>query len=212
MSTFYSDASRRFQDAFDTRRLADRFEGTIVRTAATDDDRAFIESRDFFLLATVDAEGWPQCSYKGGAPGLVRLLSARELAFPSYDGNGMYLSMGNAAATGAIGMLFIDFEDPKRLRLQGRASIDLADPLRSEWPGAELVVRVAIERLWPNCPRYIHRYQRVEASAYVPDAAGAAPVPAWKTFEFVRDVLPVRDQSAVAAVLAAGASGAGDED
>jgi len=199
MSPFYSDASRRFQDAFDTRRLADRFEGTIVRTEATDDDRAFIESRDFFFLATVDADGWPQCSYKGGATGFVRLLGPRELAFPSYDGNGMYLSMGNLSATGALAMLFIDFEDPKRLRLTGRASIDLEDPLRPQWPGAELVVRVAIERLWPNCPRYIHRHARVESSVYVPDAAGEAPLPAWKSFEFVRDVLPARDIAAVEA-------------
>jgi predicted pyridoxine 5'-phosphate oxidase superfamily flavin-nucleotide-binding protein len=201
-SKFYSDAARHLQDAFDTRRLADRFEQTIVRSAATDEDRAFLESRDFFLLATVDLDGWPQCSYKGGAPGLVRLLDARTLAFPSYDGNGMYLSMGNAAASGRLAMLFIDFEEPKRLRLQGSSSIDPDDPLRSEWPGADLVVRVAIERIWPNCPRYIHRYQRVHASPYVPGRAGDAPVPAWKTFEFVRDVLPARDVAAVEAALA----------
>jgi hypothetical protein len=204
MNRFYSDAARHLQDAFDTRRLADRFEQTIVRTAATDDDRAFIESRDCFFLATVDADGWPQCSYKGGAAGFVRLLSPGELAFPSYDGNGMYLSMGNASATGRIAMLFIDFEDPKRLRLAGRASIDRDDPLRSAFPGAELVVRVAIERIWPNCPRYIHRYRRVESSPYVPAAGAEPPLPAWKTFEFVRDVLPARDQAAVAAALAAG--------
>jgi predicted pyridoxine 5'-phosphate oxidase superfamily flavin-nucleotide-binding protein len=206
MSPFYSDAARRFQDAFDTRRLADRFEQTIVRDAATDDDRAFIESRDFFFLATVDAEGWPQCSYKGGPPGLVRLLGPRELAFPSYDGNGMFLSMGNAATTGRIAMLFVDFEAPKRLRLQGRAAIDPEDTLRSAWPGADLVVRVAIERIWPNCPRYIHRHQRLESSPYVPTARSEPPVPAWKTFEFVRDVLPARDQAAVAAAVAAAAS------
>lgn len=202
MSAFYSDAARGWQDRFDTRRLADRFEGTIVRTAATDEDREFIESRDFFFLATVDADGWPQCSYKGGAPGFVRLLDERTLAFPSYDGNGMYLSMGNASATGRLALLFIDFQEPQRLRLQGRATVAAEDPLLAGWPGAELVVRVAIERLWPNCPRYIHRHRRVEASPYVPDARGAAPVPEWKTFDFVRDVLPARDVEAVEAARA----------
>jgi predicted pyridoxine 5'-phosphate oxidase superfamily flavin-nucleotide-binding protein len=200
MSRFYSTESQRLQDAFDTRALAERFEQTIVRAAATDDDKAFIESRDFFFLSTVDRDGWPQCSYKGGAPGVVHLLSPTALAFPSYDGNGMYLSMGNAAATGRIAMLFIDFEEPKRLRLQGRASLDPRDPLIARWPGAELVVRVEVERLWPNCPRYIHRYRREQTSPYVPDAAGNAPIPAWKTFEFVRDALPAKDRLAVAAM------------
>jgi len=205
MSPFYSDASRRLQDAFDTRRLADRLETTIVRTAATADDRAFIESRDFFLLATVDEDGWPTCSYKGGAPGLVRLLDDTTLAFPCYDGNGMYLSMGNASATGKLAMLFIDFEEPKRLRLSGRASIDRNDPLVAHWHEAQLVVRVAIEKLWPNCPRYIHRHRRIESSKFVPATDRATPVPAWKTFEFVRDVLPARDVPGVQAAIARGA-------
>lgn len=203
MNRFYSDAARDLQDRFDSRRLADRFEQTIVRTAATDEDRAFIQSRDFFFLASVDADGFPQCSYKGGAPGFVKLLDERTLVFPSYDGNGMFLSMGNAAATGRLALLFIDFESPKRLRLQGHASLETDDALLAAWPGAQLLVRVAIERLWPNCPRYIHRHQRLEASAYVPDACGEAPLPAWKTFEFVRDVLPARDLPAVEAALAA---------
>jgi predicted pyridoxine 5'-phosphate oxidase superfamily flavin-nucleotide-binding protein len=205
MSTFYSEASRRLQDAFETRRLADRLETTIVRTAATDEDRAFIESRDFFLLATVDDDGWPTCSYKGGAPGLVRLLDERTLAFPCYDGNGMYLSMGNASATGKLAMLFIDLEEPKRLRLAGRASIDLRDPLVASWHEAQFVVRVEIEKLWPNCPRYIHRYRRIEASKFVPATGCETPVPAWKTFEFVRDALPARDVAGVQAELARGA-------
>ena len=211
MSRIYSDAARELQDAFDTRRLADRLEATIVRTAATDEDRAFIESRDFFFLATVDPDGWPTCSYKGGAPGLVRLIDAGTLAFPCYDGNGMYLSMGNASATGKLAMLFIDFESPKRLRLSGRASIDLRDPLATEWHEAQFVVRVAIEKLWPNCPRYIHQHRRVESSKFVPATGCETPVPAWKTFEFVRDVLPARDVAGVEAALAKGADEADDD-
>lgn len=208
MDAFYSPAARVLQDRFDTRRLADRFEQTIVRTAATPEDAAFIESRDFFFLATVDADGAPQCSYKGGPTGVVRVLDAQTLAFPNYDGNGMYLSLGNALGTGRVALLFIDFETPKRLRVSGRAAVvDDASRVRdaallASWPGAELVVRVAIERVWPNCPRYIHRHQRTETSPYVPSAGCEVPIPAWKTMPFVRDVLPVRDQASVAVAVA----------
>jgi len=203
MDRFYSDSARTFQDRFDTRRLADRFEATIVRQAATAEDRAFIESRDFFFLATVDGDGWPQCSYKGGAPGLVRLLDEHTLAFPSFDGNGMFLSMGNLVDSGRLGLLFIDFEEPRRLRVSGRATVDATDPLIDSWHEAQLVVRVAIERIWPNCPRYVHRYQRVESSAYVPAPECTTPLPAWKKMDFVRDALPTRDRIAVDAAIAA---------
>jgi len=202
MDAFYSPAARELQDRFDTRRLADRFEETIVRMAVTPDDVAFVESRDFFFLATVDADGAPQCSYKGGPVGVVRVLDAQTLAFPNYDGNGMYLSLGNALGSGRVALLFIDFETPKRLRVSGRAAVVDDAALLALWPGAELVVRVAIERVWPNCPRYIHRHQRMETSPFVPSAGCEVPLPAWKSMPFVRDVLPGRDQAAVADALA----------
>jgi len=137
----YHEASRRLQDRFDTRRLADRIEDRIVRDEIDADDRAFIEARDMFFIATTDEEGKPQCSYKGGEPGFVRVLDERTLAFPVYDGNGMYLTAGNLLATKSVGLLFIDFEDRKRLRLNGAASVDDDDPLLPEYPEAQLVVR-----------------------------------------------------------------------
>jgi predicted pyridoxine 5'-phosphate oxidase superfamily flavin-nucleotide-binding protein len=194
MSTgLYHDANRLLQDRFDTRRLADRLEERLVRDTLDDDDRAFLESQDMFFLATADAAGHPQCSYKGGAPGFVRVVDDHTLAFPSYDGNGMFLSLGNITVNPHVGMLFIDFEGRRRKRINGVASIAEADPLLATWPEAQLVVRVHVTHVFPNCPRYIHRYQRVESSAFVPAAGCETPVPAWKTTEWSRDVLPAGD-------------------
>jgi predicted pyridoxine 5'-phosphate oxidase superfamily flavin-nucleotide-binding protein len=189
----YNDGSRALQDRFDTRRLADRIDERLVRDHITDDDRAFIEARDMLFLATADAEGRPQCSYKGGEPGFVRVIDERTIAFPSYDGNGMFLSAGNVAMNPHVGILFIDFEGRKRMRLNGMASYVEDDPLLTEMPGAQLVLRVTVREVFPNCPRYIHQYQLVERSRFVPKAGEKAPVPAWKTREWASDVLPERD-------------------
>jgi uncharacterized protein len=193
MSAMYHAGNRRLQDRFDTRRLADRIEERIVRETIDDDDRAFIEARDMFFLATADEEGRPQCSYKGGEPGFVRVVDERTLAFPSYDGNGMYLSYGNVLLNPNVGLLFIDFEGRKRLRLNGTASVDENDPLRSEWAEAQFVVRVRATEVFPNCPRYIHEYRLVQRSRFVPKSECETPVPAWKTRDWSHDVLPEGD-------------------
>jgi uncharacterized protein len=189
----YHEASRKLQDRFDTRRLADRIEERIVRDHIDADDRAFIEARDMFFIATVDAEGQPQCSYKGGEPGFVRVLDERTIAFPIYDGNGMYLTAGNLLQTGKVGLLFIDFEGRKRMRLNGVATADDDDPLLAQYPEAQLIVRVAATEVFPNCPRYIHEYRLVERSRFVPKSECETPVPQWKRSEWARDVLPEED-------------------
>jgi hypothetical protein len=193
MRGVYHSGSRELQDRFDTRRLADRIEERIVRATIDDDDRAFIEARDMFFLATADADGKPQCSYKGGEPGFVRVLDERTIAFPSYDGNGMYLSMGNALVNANVGLLFIDFEGRKRLRLNGVASVDLEDPLRADWPEAQFVMRVRATEVFPNCPRYIHEYRLVKRSRFVPKTDCETPVPAWKRSDWAHDALSEND-------------------
>jgi uncharacterized protein len=189
----YHRASRALQDRFDTRRLADRIEEQIVRDHIDADDRAFIEARDMFFIATVDEEGQPQCSYKGGDPGFVRVLDERTIAFPIYDGNGMFLTAGNLLLTKQVGLLFIDFEGRKRMRLNGVASVDEDDPLLPEYPEAQLVVRVAATEVFPNCPRYIHEYGLVRRSRFVPKSECETPVPQWKHNEWAHDVLPEGD-------------------
>ena len=192
----YHPGMRAFQDRFDTRRLADRLdEKFLSEPVIGPDDRAFIERMDMFFLATADADGHPQCSYKGGDPGFVRVLDERTVAFPNYDGNGMYLSMGNAAVNPHVGMLFIDFVSarPSRLRLNGVASIDERDPLLDAYPEAQFVVRVQATEVFPNCPRYIHRFALVERSRFVPHSGVETPVPGWKRTEWACDVLPAND-------------------
>jgi predicted pyridoxine 5'-phosphate oxidase superfamily flavin-nucleotide-binding protein len=192
----YHEGSRALQDRFGTRRLADRLEEKFLARGVIDaDDRAFIERMDMFFLATADPEGRPDCSYKGGDPGFVRVLDERTVAFPNYDGNGMYRSLGNALRNPHVGMLFVDFtaQRPSRLRLNGRASIDDGDPLAAAYPGAQFVVRVAVREIFPNCPRYIHRMALVERSRFVPQADREPPVPGWKRTDWACDVLPAED-------------------
>jgi predicted pyridoxine 5'-phosphate oxidase superfamily flavin-nucleotide-binding protein len=195
----YHDGSRQLQDRFESRKLADRLVEVLARDAFTDDDRTFIESRPLFFLATADAQGRPDCSYKGGNPGFVRVVDPQTLAFPSYDGNGMFKSLGNVLVNPGVGLLFIDFESPKRLRVNGRASVHEDDPLLAEFTGAQIIVRVQAEAIFPNCPRYIHKMQTVEQSAYTPCEGHIPPVPKWKQFTQFRDVLPPGDPAHQAA-------------
>jgi predicted pyridoxine 5'-phosphate oxidase superfamily flavin-nucleotide-binding protein len=206
MDPTYHEGSRRWQDRFDTRRLADRLDERFVqRRVIEPDDREFIERLDMFFLATADADGRPQCSYKGGDPGFVRVLDERTVAFPNYDGNGMYLSMGNLLVNPQVGMLFIDFvsERPSRLRLNGVASVDENDGLMSDYPEAQFIVRVSVEQVFPNCPRYIHRMALVERSRFVPRTDCATPVPDWKRTDWASDVLPEGDPAQAAGPLSA---------
>ena len=190
----YHEGMRQLQGVRETGPLADRLEQVIVRTAFTDEDRAFIERCAMFFIATADLEGHPDCSYKGGMPGFVRVLDGDTLAVPDYDGNGMYRTWGNVRVNPNVGLLFLDFEQPKRLRVNGTAQVLEDDPLRAEFPGSVFVVRIKAERIFPNCPRYLHRMQLVEHSAHAPRPDHTPPIPAWKSFEVFRDYLPARDR------------------
>ncbi len=190
----YHEGMRRLQDGRDTRRIADRLEQVTLHTAFTEEDRAFIENCAMFFLATADIDGKPDCSYKGGLPGFVRVLDSDTIAFPDYDGNGMYRSLGNISVNPYIGLLFIDFENAQRIRVNGKAQVSADDPLRAEYPGSVFIIRVKAERIFPNCPRYIHKMQLVEYSVYAPKADYTPPVPGWKTSDNFRDALPARDR------------------
>ena len=189
----YHGGHRLFQDRFDTRRLADRIDERLVDEVIDSDEKAFIEGLDMFFLGTSDEQGHPNCSYKGGKPGFLRILDEHTVAFPNYDGNGMYLSAGNVLTNPNVGMLFIDFEKGRRLRINGVASIDEHDELVEHYPEAQFVVRVRAREVFPNCPRYIHKYRLVERSRYVPKASCPTPVPDWKRSAWAEDVLAAND-------------------
>jgi predicted pyridoxine 5'-phosphate oxidase superfamily flavin-nucleotide-binding protein len=200
MKDIYNEQHRAYQQTFDTLGLADRLQEMIVVSEIGDDHRGFIESRDMFFLSTVDHRGFPTCSYKGGHPGFVKILDNRTLAFPTYDGNGMYLSLGNISCSSKIGMLFIDFEKPHRVRVHGTATVNDADPLLESLHGAQRIVRVAIAEIFVNCGRYIHKHQRLESSKYVPQVGRAAPFPHWKRINGIQDSLSARDRATTEAL------------
>ena len=187
---YYHDGMRHLQDKFDSRRVADRLEERRLHDTFKDHEREFIGRCAFFFLATADGEGAPDCSYKGGMPGFLRVVDDRTLAFPNYDGNGMFRSLGNIRVNPRVGLLLIDFERGRRMRINGRATLHEEDPLLEKYPGAQLIVRVHAEQIFPNCPRYIHKMELKEHSVYVPTPAHTPPVPEWKGNEDFRDVLP----------------------
>ena len=194
----YHEGMRELQELRETRALADRLEKVTMRAAFTEDDKAFIQRCRMFFLATADNDGQPDCSYKGGLPGFVRVLDDHTLAIPDYDGNGQYRSWGNVRANPKVGLLFVDFETPKRLRVNGTAVVSHDDALLAEFPGAVFLIRVGAQRIFPNCPRYIHKMQLVEESVYAPRPEYTPPVPAWKTFDVFKDALPARDRPPLA--------------
>jgi uncharacterized protein len=193
MTDAYHQGSRDLQDRFDTRRLADRLHDMFRSRWTREDVRAMVEAAPMFFLATADREGRPQCSYKGGAPGFLQILEPMALCFPSYDGNGMYLSAGNVLENPAVQLLLIDFEHPNRVRISGQATISDDPAIVSRFPGAEFAVHVAVTDVFPNCPRYIHTAPSHELSPNVPDAQGDAPIAEWKCMPMFNDVLAADD-------------------
>ena len=189
----YSPESRSLQDRYDTRRLADRLAEVKVHHRFTEADREFIEGLDMFFLATVDDHGQPTCSYKGGDPGFVTVVDESTLAFPNYDGNGMYLSMGNINETGRVGLLFVDFQGQRRMRVEGVAELAPSHALLEKYAEAQFMVLVRADTIYPNCPRYVHHYELVERSRFVPRVDATTPAPDWKQADWARDVLPAGD-------------------
>jgi hypothetical protein len=190
----YHEGQRRLQDAFETRELADRLDAVTYSRRLDDGQRALIERSEMFFLATVGPDGQPDCSFKGGAPGFVRVISPTEIAWPDYDGNGQFRSLGNLLVQPRAGLLFVDWQKPSRLRVNGNATVSSTDPLIASWERAQQVVRLSIAQVFPNCPRYLPRMERVAVSPHVPVAGQDPPRPGWKDDPRFRDALPERDR------------------
>jgi predicted pyridoxine 5'-phosphate oxidase superfamily flavin-nucleotide-binding protein len=189
----FHEGNRTLQDEFASRALADRLVEKLTHDRFTQREAEFIAAQPFFFLATADAEGRPDCSFKGGAPGFVRVVAPDLLVFPDYDGNGMFKSLGNIVANPHVGLLFIAMgEQPGRIRVNGRAEVVRDDPMMADMPGAQLVVRVAPTAIFPNCPRYIPNLEKAQPSPYVPTGEAPPVEPKWKTFPDFADVVPPR--------------------
>jgi predicted pyridoxine 5'-phosphate oxidase superfamily flavin-nucleotide-binding protein len=193
MDAFYQPGHRSLQDQFDSRRLADRLSEKTLSSTLDDRAHSIVETAPFFWLATADTEGWPDVSYKGGRPGFVRILDKGRLAFPSYDGNGMYRSLGNIIDNPKVGMLFCDFEDAWRIRVRGTARVVDDASFVEQWAGAELAVEVTIDTVFPNCNRYIHKMSVDEISPHAPADGYEPPDAEWKSMEIFEKVLPRKE-------------------
>lgn len=194
MTIGYHAGHRRLQEEFESRKIADRLD-ELARIAFSEDDKTFVESCTFFFLATADSEGRPDCSHKGGLPGFVRVSGASEIVFPDYDGNGMFKSLGNIAVNPNVGLLFINFEQPRRLRITGTASFSRNDRLLQQTVGAQLIVRVKAHAIFPNCPRYIPNMRFIEPSKYAPQRGIPFPEPEWKSFPDFAPVVHPRQKT-----------------
>lgn len=193
MSRLYGEQHRNIQDAFGTRGMADRVEELVCRTEFDDEAKGFIEHVGMFFLSTIDHQGRPTVSFKGGDAGFVKVVDSTTLVFPSYDGNGMFLSMGNISTNPQVGLLFISFETPSRLRVQGTASISQDPDLLAQYKEADFVVTVKLSEFWQNCPRYIPKYEKVRDSRYVPRTDCETPLAGWKQLDLVQDVISESD-------------------
>jgi len=185
---FYSDASRFFQNQFDSKRLADQLEKTRLRTQLNDDDIEFIQSSEFFFLATVDKEGKPDCSIKGGNAGFVSVKNPSTISVPNYDGNGMFRSLGNIMENPWVGMLFVSFsEEQRKLRVNGKAT--LLGSAKAKNP-EDIYMEVEIFQIFPNCPRYLPDIDQKLSSIYNPAKGYDPPDPHWKSKPDLCDHLP----------------------
>jgi len=190
MSEFYSNSQRALQQEFASTGLADRLEELIVRDSFDDQGKAFVEQARFFFLSSVNDAGFPTVSHKGGDPGFVKVPTANSLMFPCYDGNGMYYSMGNIDAHPQVGLLFIDFEQPHRIRIEGHAQLTRAPEVLQLWPETALAVEVTVTHMWINCPRYIQPMRYLQPAEHIPRPGVATPQPEWKSMEPLAEVVP----------------------
>jgi len=195
MASLYSAEHRALQEEFNTTKLAELLDNGWIHETISEEEKQFISTRDMFFLSTVDPEGMPTVSYKGGGVGFVKVLDESTLVFPGFDGNGMFYSVGNIDAQGKVGLLFIDFETPHRVRIQGTAKLVREHVLMAEYTEAKYLIMVTVTKIWVNCPRYIHKYQKIDQSKYVPEPCKVTPIPTWKRLDIVQDAITPEEKA-----------------
>ena len=187
---YYHDGMRELQDRYEGREVPDRLAEHRMRRAFNDVDRELIETAPFFFLATSSEESGDS-SFKGGDSGFVRITGENTLAWPDYDGNRMYRSLGNIMRNPRVGLLFIRFDGvlangAARMRINGKAEIDETPEALAGLPGAKRLIRVTAEHIFSNCPRYIPKLAQQEPSVYTPREGYEPPDPAWKSMDFMK--------------------------
>lgn len=191
----FHEGNRQLQDRYGGRAVADRIVDMVESPEISDDFRDFIHACPFFFLATSTTDV-TDCSFKGGAPGFVRVVAPNRLIFPDYDGNRMYKSLGNIIENPNVGLLFMNFGAEEgqgalflRIRINGRASVHDAHEALESYPGAQRIVQVEVDHVYPNCPRYVPEMQMVAPSRHVPAEGEAQPTPEWKKIPEIAEIL-----------------------
>ncbi len=191
----FHEGNRQLQDRYGGRAVADRIVDMVETSEFTDEFRDFVEAVPFFFLATSAGDN-TDCSFKGGAPGFVRVIAPSQLVFPDYDGNRMYKSLGNIVKNPNVGLLFMRFGAEEgqgelylRLRVNGVASVHDDHPELATYPGAQRIVQVDVSHIFPNCPRYVPQMEQVAASRHIPEPGKQQPVPAWKKIPPIAELL-----------------------
>ncbi|WP_253712328.1 pyridoxamine 5'-phosphate oxidase family protein [Bradyrhizobium sp. WD16] len=187
---FYHQGMLALQDAADGRRLADFLATEVRHSEFSEKDIAQIEAANFFFIAS-SYRDQPDCSFKGGDPGFVRIVGPNALEFPDYDGNLMYRTLGNVAMNPRVGLLFMNFDPTAyRIRINGVASIHRDEASLARHHGACAVVHITCHDIYPNCPRYVPGLTAGEPSAYVPRRGTVPPRPEWQALPAVAPLLP----------------------
>ncbi len=188
---FYHDGSLRMQEQFGSVGLAAHLARQYVLDRLQDEHIAWIREADCVYVATVAPDGQPECSYKGGLPGFIKVPDSASLEIPSYDGNGMYRTLGNASAVARIGLLFLFLEKHAKLRVNGTCEVSAEPGLLDTHHGAESVIQVGIRAVFENCPRYLHDRASGTYSRHCPRPGYRPPDPDWKLKPEYDGLLPV---------------------
>jgi predicted pyridoxine 5'-phosphate oxidase superfamily flavin-nucleotide-binding protein len=150
-----ANGSGNFWSDFHGKRTFDRF---------TEHEIGFIAERDSFYMASVSENGWPYVQHRGGAPGFLRVLDDRTLAFADYRGNRQYITLGNLSADDRVALILMDYPGRQRLKVLAHVEIkDLAaDPdleAKLATPGykakTERAIILHLEAFDWNCPQHI---------------------------------------------------------
>jgi hypothetical protein len=153
---YFHDGELKAQEKWDTSRIWDKERRErLLWNQIPESLFERLEGAPFFFLATSNSKGECDCSFKGGGPGLIRIIDSRHFAFPDFKGNGAFMSIGNFMQNPHVGCLFIDFSSGERLRINGKASIHDAGEIKDLFPNHPRVILVEIDQVVPNCAAHI---------------------------------------------------------
>ena len=159
-----NDGERQLQDRLGTRERADAFHGRQTLRHLNNAMRDFIGWQEMMFLATADAAGDCDSTFRAGPPGFVRVLDEQHLSWPEYRGNGVMASLGNITENGHVGLLFIDFREVIGLHVNGTAELVEDPDEQADTPAgqrARLWVVTRVQEAYIHCAKHIPRLAKL---------------------------------------------------